>query len=263
MMMKISVVTVCYNAVKSIEETMLSVLNQTYDNIEYIIIDGGSTDGTVDIIKKYSDRLAYWVSEPDKGIYDAMNKGIIAATGDYINFMNAGDSFYSNKTLADIEQHLDNSTVVIYGDCYMKFGDIGFIRKPLKLKYLKTKPPFCHQSTFIKLKYQSQNLYDANLKIASDYKFFYDAYYRDSVTFRYIPHIIACFDSRSGVSTNEYKRSLQEKFTIWGIEDSFIKKFPHYIKLMRTHISHFIKHHISPIYVVKIKQFLDSTRRHI
>lgn len=88
--MKISVVTVCYNAADTIEKTMLSVLNQTHHDIEYIIIDGGSTDGTVEIIRKYADRIAYWVSEPDKGIYDAMNKGIKVATGEWINFMNAG-----------------------------------------------------------------------------------------------------------------------------------------------------------------------------
>ena len=87
----ISVVTVSYNAVSTIEQTILSVINQTYPNVEYIIIDGGSTDGTVDIIKKYADKIAYWVSEPDKGIYDAMNKGGLKTTGDFIQFLNAGD----------------------------------------------------------------------------------------------------------------------------------------------------------------------------
>jgi glycosyltransferase involved in cell wall biosynthesis len=90
---------VSYNAVLTIEQTILSVINQTYPHIEYIIIDGGSTDGTVDIIKKYANRIAYWVSEPDKGIYDAMNKGIRTAKGEWINFMNAGDLFYSKDTL--------------------------------------------------------------------------------------------------------------------------------------------------------------------
>ena len=87
----ISIITVSYNAVKTIEQTISSVVNQSYSNIEYIIIDGGSTDGTVDIIKKYEDRIAYWVSEPDGGIYDAMNKGIKVATGDYIQIIGADD----------------------------------------------------------------------------------------------------------------------------------------------------------------------------
>lgn len=82
----ISVVTVSYNAVSTIEQTILSVINQTYPNIEYVIIDGESTDGTVDVIKKYADRITYWVSEPDKGIYDAMNKGMGISTGDFFNF---------------------------------------------------------------------------------------------------------------------------------------------------------------------------------
>lgn len=92
--LKISVVTVCYNSVRFIEETILSVLNQTYDNVEYIIIDGGSTDGTVDIIKKYADHLAYWISEPDKGMYDALRKGFEKSTGDILCWINADDFYY-------------------------------------------------------------------------------------------------------------------------------------------------------------------------
>ena len=95
----ISIITVSYNAVKTIEDTINSVLNQTYPNIEYIIIDGGSTDGTLDVIKKYQDKITYWVSEPDKGIYDAMNKGALKATGVWLHFMNAGDTFYDEQVL--------------------------------------------------------------------------------------------------------------------------------------------------------------------
>ena len=105
----ISIVTVSYNAVLTIEQTILSVINQTYPNVEYIIIDGGSTDGTVDIIKKYEDKIAYWVSEPDKGIYDAMNKGVVVATGEWINFMNAGDIF----TDGDVIDKLFHQNIII------------------------------------------------------------------------------------------------------------------------------------------------------
>jgi glycosyltransferase involved in cell wall biosynthesis len=99
---KLSVITVVFNDAGHIERTLLSVLNQTYTNIEYIIIDGSSTDGTLPIIKLYEDRIAKLISEPDKGIYDAMNKGLAAATGDYVLFMNSGDEIYAPETVAHI-----------------------------------------------------------------------------------------------------------------------------------------------------------------
>ena len=115
----ISIITVCYNAISDIERTILSVLSQTYDTIEYIIIDGESTDGTIDIIKKYESRLSYWVSKPDKGIYDAMNKGIANAKGEWINMMNAGDTFASNTVLSEVfsVEYPDNIKF-LYSDNY-------------------------------------------------------------------------------------------------------------------------------------------------
>ena len=133
--LKISIVTVCYNAVDTIEKTIQSVINQTYQNIEYIIIDGASTDGTVDVINRYRDKIAYFVSEPDKGIYDAMNKAIQVATGEWINFMNAGDFFASNHTIDNIFGQEANyiSQDVIYGDTIYDYSGspITYKAKPL------------------------------------------------------------------------------------------------------------------------------------
>lgn len=140
----ISVVTVSYNAVSTIEQTILSVINQTYPHIEYIIIDGGSTDGTVDIIKKYADKIAYWVSEPDKGIYDAMNKGIKVATGEWINFMNSGDCLYRNDTIEKIlnKSSTTNNVSIIYGKTMKIFEKYCTIELPPMLSKIKSRLPF-------------------------------------------------------------------------------------------------------------------------
>ena len=113
----ITIVTVVFNDVFGIENTIKSVLNQTYKKIEYIIIDGGSTDGTVEIINRYCDRISLFISEADNGIYDAMNKGILHSNGSWINFMNSGDFFYSSTVLDDIfSRGVDfNSNTVVYG----------------------------------------------------------------------------------------------------------------------------------------------------
>lgn len=173
MKLLISVVTVCYNAADTIEKTMLSVLNQTYHDIEYIIIDGGSTDGTVEIIRKYADRIAYWVSEPDKGIYDAMNKGIKVATGEWINFMNAGDEFVDEGV---IEKLFQNRTIDTVG---VVFGDTLFIHKS-KQKIVKFGDdphhkimPSCHQSIFCRRILLARILFDLRYKIAADYNLFF------------------------------------------------------------------------------------------
>ena len=110
---KISIVTVSYDVAGTIEQTISSVVNQTYENIEYIIIDGGSTDGTVDIIRKYEDKIAYWVSETDRGIYDAMNKGIDVATGDYIYFLGADDILFNLPIISISNAWHDNIDILL------------------------------------------------------------------------------------------------------------------------------------------------------
>lgn len=209
----ISVVTVSYNAVSTIEQTILSVVNQTYPRLEYIIIDGGSTDGTVEVIKKYADRIAYWVSEPDKGIYDAMNKGIAVATGEWINFMNCGDWFYDQFIVENLckESIADNVGIV--------FGDTLFVRKN-KQKYVKygDEPrhkimPSCHQSIFCRRNLLSENPFDLKYKIAADYNFFFQLK-QMNVKIQYAKLIISVYDATTGISSKNEWRTKKEMFKI-------------------------------------------------
>ncbi len=168
---KISVITVCRNAADLIEATMLSVLGQKYDNIEYIIIDGASTDGTQNIVNKYSNRIAYFVSEPDRGIYDAMNKGLSHATGEWVNFMNAGDTFADDMVLADLfVNSIDERIKVVGGNTNIVHKDGVEILYPA-VHDVRHQLPFCHQSSFVR---NWGWKFDTSFKIAADYKVFYD-----------------------------------------------------------------------------------------
>ena len=151
-----SVITVTYNAERWLERTILSVLSQSYTNVEYLIIDGGSTDRTVEIIRQYASGLAYWVSEPDQGLYDAMNKGLARATGDYLVFLNAGDTFHTADTLNQIVNGLQRRKSlpdVIYGETRIVDAEgksLGMRRlkapKRLTWKSFKMGMLVCHQS---------------------------------------------------------------------------------------------------------------------
>lgn len=209
--LKISVVTICYNAAKEIENTILSVINQTYDNIEYIIIDGGSKDGTIDIIKKYSDKIDYFISEPDNGIYDAMNKGIAVASGEYINFMNAGDSFYSNTTVEEIFGKNDITADIIYGDAIFVYPHGKLLVKPRNIEVIRMRSVIFHQSSFTKAKILKDNKFDTTFKIAGDYNFFFQQYIAGR-QFHYIPIPMSYFDAYGVSSTNislKYKENVR------------------------------------------------------
>lgn len=175
-MLKISIITVSYNAAKTIEHTIRSVVNQTYENIEYIIIDGGSTDGTVDIIKKYEDKIAYWVSEPDKGIYDAMNKGISAATGDVIGILNS-DDWYDDNTLEKVASCMEG--ISADGICgSIRYSDEN--GNSLMIPPVHSSPDLCvmqrgmsiaHPSVFVwNSFYKKYGLFSLDYPIAGDYE---------------------------------------------------------------------------------------------
>lgn len=166
----VSVVTVVYNDVSNIERTILNVVNQTYKNIEYIIIDGGSTDGTVDIIKKYSDRVAYWVSEPDKGILFAMNKGVDRARGEWINFMNSGDYFFNEKTIENVFFMPHPGADLLYGSFITKFS--GITVKCIPSDNVKSRAwqgmPLCHNALFAKTALMKKFPFDTKFKVSAD-----------------------------------------------------------------------------------------------
>jgi len=187
----ITIITVVFNGEKHLEKTLLSVLNQTFDNVEYIIIDGCSTDGTLDIIKKYEDKIDYWISEKDKGIYDAMNKGIYLATGDWINFMNAGDYYVNINVIHEIfYNNKYNKAAVLYGNVIVDYGAFIKVNKAKSLKYIKYGMPFNHQSVFIDADLHKKMKYNSLNKITADFEFLYNLYQKKH-TFIYVNKSIA------------------------------------------------------------------------
>lgn len=210
--MKYSIITINYNNRDGLEKTILSVINQTCQDFEYIIIDGGSTDGSVDIIKKYNDRINYWVSEPDKGIYNAMNKGILQAHGEYLNFMNSGDCFFDNEVLNKVNNNETVADMIVGKDYHENeitgesFSSLLPINPSSLYFYIATFP---HQSTFFKYKLFSNCLYDESLKIVSDLKFYIQQIVINGCSIQYYPDIV-CRREKDGISDSESKIKYEE-----------------------------------------------------
>lgn len=216
----ITVITVVFNGEKHLKQTIQSVIGQTYDNVEYIIIDGGSTDETLDIIRKYEDAIDYWMSEKDGGIYDAMNKGIDVASGEWLNFMNAGDGFVNGDIIQSIvnEYILKDNKDIISG--YVKIVNssgkwLGYKHPYKKLKVCDFIKENCiaHQATFIHRDvFKKIGQFSLEYKIQGDYDFWLRAK-RYGLMFNHIEMDIANF-LNNGLSSdrNRYEISLQEKY---------------------------------------------------
>ena len=192
---KISVITISFNSFNTIEKTLKSVIEQSYGNIEFIVIDGNSTDGTVDILNRYRDKIDILRIEHDKGIYDAMNKGIALSSGEWICFMNSNDHFYNDRVIEDIFSYGADADV-IYGYCIDP--DTGESVKPLSLDKFWKRIPVNHQSAFIKAVYHKERPYELKYTISSVYDFLY-YWYCKGIRFKYIDIPVAVYDMK-GIS---------------------------------------------------------------
>lgn len=175
---KISIITVVYNGFSFIELTMLSVINQNYSNFEYIIIDGKSLDGTVEVIRKYESKLCCWISEKDDGIYDAMNKGIDIASGDWVIFMNCGDFFHNDNVLNEVFfEHIDDDVSLLVGGASVRseWGNFSLKARPENQIWKS----FVHQSLFSRLDLNKEFKFNLNFSAASDFDFVYNLFSKE------------------------------------------------------------------------------------
>lgn len=226
----VSIITVAFNAVNEIESTILSVLSQSYNNIEFIVVDGGSTDGTIDIINKYSDKIDFWISEPDKGVYDAMNKGIKMAHGEWVNFMNCGDAFYQTTIIESVVAYMKmNKCDVVYGDVMLNVNGCLILKKADVLRCIKKTLPFCHQSSFVKMAILRDNMFDLSYRIAADYALFYKLYSCNKYIFAYHEEAISIYEATSGISSMNRRKAYKEINSINKCNQSFFGKIKYYM----------------------------------
>jgi glycosyltransferase involved in cell wall biosynthesis len=248
-MLKVSIITITYNSSKTLDETVRSVLEQSYDNIEYIIIDGQSVDTTLEIIKSYGDTISKYISEKDNGIYDAMNKGVSIAKGDIIGFINSDDKLNSNDCVSEIVKVFQvYKCDVAYGDkIYTESNNTDKVVRYWKAgEYNKNNfkkgwmPP--HLSTYIKRDfYEKYGKFRTDFKIAADYELMFRFMYKYNAKSKYLPKVIARMRS-GGISNKSLKNifvSNYEVYKSWQVNGYSISPFI----ILRKPIS-------------KIKQFL-------
>lgn len=231
---KFSVITVTYNAGKVLEDTILSVISQTYHHVEYIIIDGGSKDNTLSLVDKYRTNIHVLVSEPDKGLYDAMNKGMALATGDYLCFLNAGDSFHEDDTLQQIVHSMIESAQlpdVVYGETALVDSRRHFVRmrrlatpEVLTWKSFKKGMLVCHQA-FIAKRTLSEP-YDLQYRFSADFDWCIRVMKKAHTLHN--THLVLIDYLDEGMTTQNRKASLKERFHIMAKHYGFISTVAHH-----------------------------------
>ena len=232
---KFSIITVTYNAEKVLEDTIQSVIFQTYRNVEYIIVDGASKDQTLEIVNKYHNRINKVISEPDKGLYDAMNKGIQLATGDYLCFLNAGDKFHDSETLQKVVHTLKGQELpdVIYGETAIVDEEGHFLHMRrlsapahLNWKSFKQGMLVCHQAFFVNRELAINHLYDLQYRFSADF----DWCIRIMKKAKCLHNTrLTLFDYlNEGMTTKNHKASLKERFCIMAKHYGLISTILHH-----------------------------------
>lgn len=241
---KLSVITIVYNNAKDIERTMLSVLNQSYKNIEYIVIDGASNDGTLDIIRKYESRLAKLISEKDKGIYDAMNKGLAQATGDYVLFMNSGDEIYALDTVERIFASAPNADIY-YGETEMydeNWRSLGQRRhrapETFTWRSFKYGMSISHQAIYIKRSLTEP--YDLRYKYSADIDWIIKIAKKGSNIVN--THLYVAKYLVGGMSKQKHRESLKERFKIFSHYYGFVANVINHAVIAFNLVFYFLKH---------------------
>ena len=198
-MIKFSIITVCYNASSTIRETIASVLGQTYQELEYIVVDGKSDDGTVEILQSIADKKLTFISEKDSGIYNAMNKGLRMASGDYLLFMGADDTFYDKDVLKKVAVKLAGCNDVVYGDVMLKTRQRLF--NGAYSRWTWGHRNICHQSIFYPKAVYGKYLYDEKYKSVADWDYNLRLLI-DGIRFTYINETICTFNDNDGLSSS-------------------------------------------------------------
>jgi len=236
---KYSIITVNLNNDEGLEKTIRSVIKQTSDVFEYIIIDGGSTDGSTDIISKYADHIDTWVSEPDTGVYNAMNKGIAMATGTYLLFLNSGDTLVEKTTIEHIAPYLETSeTDIIYGDLRFDSGienEVYHYPDELTFEFMYNHS-LGHPATFIHRKlFKHVGGYDEDYSICADWVFFTKAICLHDASYRHVPFVIANFttDGMSSGAENAKKVRDERRRALTGPFKYLTESHENYLRLKK------------------------------
>jgi|TARA_R110002020_G_scaffold63136_3_gene168438 glycosyltransferase involved in cell wall biosynthesis len=206
----ISVITINYNDASGLEETIQSVLSQENADYEFIVIDGGSTDNSTAVIEKYKQQLHYWVSEPDGGVYNAMNKGIVKASKNYVYFLNSGDTLYDNSVLAEVQVAMRMNHDIYYGNIIQDYPSGPIHRTtPRELSFsFFFKRTIPHQASFIKRElFEHFGLYNEELKIVADWEFFVLSICKHNVSYQYLDRTISVYDTK-GLSSMAANKAL-------------------------------------------------------